>query len=132
MSLPKEFFEKLPLKRDEELRDMLANPADYLPEAIAAAQAEWDKRAISTEKLAEMEARTRVVESSTRDKAQESLSWCATLFAFVLAFGLWPVICAVYCYSRGYKRKAFSFISAMVVGLIFYGLLGVFYFSPPK
>lgn len=49
------FDERMARLSDEELYDVLANEADYLPEAIAAAKQEIQNRNLSSEKLAEFE-----------------------------------------------------------------------------
>ena len=43
MSLPRAFWEQLPLKTDAELYDMLAHQDDYQPEALTAAKEELRK-----------------------------------------------------------------------------------------
>lgn len=44
MPLPKEFWIKLPQRREEELYEMFSNPDDYLPEALDAAKEELIRR----------------------------------------------------------------------------------------
>jgi len=56
MKLPEEFWEQLPLRTDVELYDMLVHPEDYLPEALAAAKDELNKRDLAPERVAEIEA----------------------------------------------------------------------------
>lgn len=123
MPLPKDFWDKLPLRRDEELREMLAHPGSYQPEAIAAAQAEWDRRALPPEKVAELEIIDQAKEIIAHNIATEPLSWFWRICASIFFFSLWPFICAVYCHSRGYKRKAREFIWCAVAGLISFFLL---------
>jgi len=52
ISLPQDFWEQLPLRSDEELYEMLANQADYLPEAVSAAESELAKRNLPLERVA--------------------------------------------------------------------------------
>jgi hypothetical protein len=56
MSLPNDFWERLPLKTDAELYDMLAHQEGYLPEALAAAKDELSKRKLPPERVSQFEA----------------------------------------------------------------------------
>ncbi len=123
MTLPKEFWDKLPLRRDEELREMLRNPAGYQPEAIAAAQAEWERRGLPPERVADLELKDRAEALI----AQEPLSWAGRLFAFMFALTLWPIICALYYSGRGYKRKAREFLLSAAACIVTLFVLGVLF-----
>jgi hypothetical protein len=131
MSLPKDFWEKLPRRTDAELHEMLTHPDDYLPEALAAAKEEWAKRKHGPEKAAEIEVATQVRAATVEAKAQEPLNWPMRILTFALCFSIWPIVLAVYYHSRGYKRKASHCLWAMGAGLLWYLMLGIFYFREP-
>jgi hypothetical protein len=56
MALPKEFWEELPDRSDEELYGMLADSHAYLPEALSAAEAELEKRNLPPQFAADLQA----------------------------------------------------------------------------
>src|SRR5262249_13512125 len=56
MPLPKVFSEQLPQKTDLELYEVLRQPNDYLPEAVAAVKEEMRKRNLSSKNLQEVAA----------------------------------------------------------------------------
>jgi hypothetical protein len=54
MSIPDEFYNQLPQRTDEQLYDMLAQSADYLPEALEAARRELRKRRLPPERATQI------------------------------------------------------------------------------
>ncbi len=75
MSLPEAFREQLPQKTDLELYEVLCQPNDYLPEALAAVKEEMRKRNLSPNNLQEIAAaaaqsRKIAAQMETRDRQQ--------------------------------------------------------------
>ena len=124
-TLPKEFWEQLPLKTDAELYDILSHKEDYLPEAFAAAQDELSKRNLAPEKTAQLEAGVESQKASTDAKAQERLGWPMRIFIFIFFAGLLGAVLAVYYDTKGYKRKASDCWITMGVSLGFHLVVGV-------
>ncbi len=129
MTLPKEFWEQLPLKTDAELHDMLAHQDDYLPEALAAAKDELSKRNLAPETVARLEAAVQSQKVAAEARAQEPLSWPLRILIFVCCAGLLGALLAVYYDSKGYKQKASEcwIILCLSVGL--HLVLGVLLYS---
>jgi len=57
MKLPEDYQQAIRTMSDEQLDDMLAHEADYLPNAIAAAKAELSLRELAVDKQADAEVR---------------------------------------------------------------------------
>jgi len=125
MSLPKDFWEKLPLKTDAELYDMLAHQDDYLPEALAAAKDELSKRNLAPERVAQIEATVQSQIAATETKAQESLSWPMRIVIFIFCAGLFGALLAVYYDSKGYKKKASDCWITLGISIAFHLAAGV-------
>ena len=125
MSLPKDFLEHLPLKRDEELYDLLTHQDDYLPEAVAAARDELSKRNLAPEKVAQLEATVRSQDAAAETKAQERLSWPIRIFIFIFCAGLSGVLLAVYYDKEGYKKKATDCWITLGASILFHLVAGV-------
>ncbi len=106
MSLPKDFWEQLPVKADAELYDMLAHQEDYLPEALAAARDELSQRNLAPERVAQLEAGVRTQKAAAESKAQERLGWPLRIFIFIFFCGLLGAVLAVYYDNKGYKQKS--------------------------
>jgi phosphotransferase system glucose/maltose/N-acetylglucosamine-specific IIC component len=126
MPLPQGFLEQLPLKSDAELYDMLAHQDDYLPEALAAAKDELNKRNLAPERVAQIEATVQSQKAAAESKAQERLGWPMRIFIFLFCAGLVGAVLAVYYDSKGYNRKAADCWLAMGVSIAFYLAIGVF------
>ena len=126
MPLPQGFLEQLPLKSDAELYDMLAHQDDYLPEALAAAKDELNKRNLAPERVAQIEATVQSQKAVAESKAQERLGWPMRIFIFLFCAGLVGAVLAVYYDSKGYNRKAADCWLAMGVSIAFYLAIGVF------
>jgi hypothetical protein len=104
---PKEFFEKLPSRTNEELFDILAHPENYLPAAIEAANEEISRRGIEPEKRRAGAAEILSQEEAAKsDKLKQSLP----LWARILTVIFCPLLLAVILWgsyrSNGFKRKA--------------------------
>jgi hypothetical protein len=126
MTLPKDFWEQLPLKTDAELYGMLAHQEDYLPEALSAAKAELGKRNLSSDRATQLETGVQTEKAAADCKAQERLGWPMRFLIFILCAGAAGAILAVYYESKGYKGKARdSWIAAGIslVAHLFIGLL---------
>jgi len=106
MALPKDFGEQLPLKTDAELYDMLAHREDYLPEAVAAAEDELNRRNLAPAQIAQLEAKHQSENAAAEIKAQLPLGWPLRIFIFFFLCGIFGAILAVYYEKEGYKRKA--------------------------
>jgi hypothetical protein len=88
MALPQEFWSRLPLWRDEELFEALANPGDYLPEALAAVKDELANRNLPQETVEQREARSQRIAEEV--KANEPLTWRMRVIIFLL-LGVGPL-----------------------------------------
>ncbi len=105
-SLPRDFWEQLQSRSDQDLYEMLANEADYLPEAIAAAREELRKRNLTLEQVTQLQAVAQLEQASQKAKADEHLGWPMRILIFFLCAGLLGAVLAVYYESKGYKTKA--------------------------
>ena len=92
MSLPKDFWEKLQGRTDAELHDAIKNSKDYVPEAMEARRAEWNKRGLSDVRAQELEKVVEARVATDHAKADEPLSVSGHLFCLVTSLGLWPVV----------------------------------------
>ena len=106
MALPKDFWSRLPLREDHELYGMLAQPDDYLPEALAAAREELAKRKLAPERVAQLDARLESQKAVAQAHAQERLGWPMRILIFLFCAGLIGILLAAYYDSKGYKQKA--------------------------
>jgi hypothetical protein len=106
MTLPKDFWDQLPLKSDAELYDMLTHEQDYLPQALAAARQEIEKRSLAPARVAEFEAAVQSQKTVEVAKAEEPLGWPTRIFIFLLCAGIAGAILAAYYDNKGYKTKA--------------------------
>jgi hypothetical protein len=129
MTLPKDFWEQLPLKTDAELYDILAHQDDYLPEALAAARDELGKRNLTPDRVTQLEAEVQSQKAAADTKAQERLGWPMRIFIFFLCAGMAGAILAVYYESKGYKRKASDCWITLVVSIAFHLVAGVFLYA---
>ena len=129
MSLPKDFWEQLPLKTDAELYDLLAHQNDYLPQAVAAAKSELSKRNLAPERTAQLEAAVQSEHAAAETKAQERLGWPLRLLIFMFCAGMLGALLAVYYESKGYKRKASDCWITLGISAACHLIAGVFLFS---
>lgn len=125
MSLPKDFWEQLPLKTDAELYDVLAHEDDYLPEAVAAARDEMSKRKLAPERVAQLEAAVQSQNAEAETKAQERLSWPMRVLVFVFCAGIFGALLAAYYDNRGYKKKALDCWVTLGVSVAFHIVLTI-------
>ena len=129
MSLPEDFLGQLPSKSDAELYDMLAHEQDYLPEALAAARLELEKRKLAPERVAQLEAVVQSQTAAEEAKAGERLSWPMRILIFILCAGIAGAILAVYYESKGYKAKARDCWITLGVSLAVHVVLGALFYS---
>ena len=129
MTLPKDFWDQLPLKTDAELYDMLAHQEDYLPQALAAAKNELSKRNLAPERVAQLEAGVQTQTAVAETKAQERLGWPMRIFIFIFCAGLLGAVLAVYYDSKGYKRKATDCWVTLGISVAFHLLAGGFLYA---
>lgn len=118
MSLPKEFFEKLPEKADEDLYDMVVHPDDYTPEAIAAATEELRRRNLPPGRMAQLEAAAETQVEFEKNRADERLGWPMRILIFFFCVGFIGAFLAVYYESKGFKKKASDCWVAMGVSIV--------------
>lgn len=130
MPLPKEFFDRLPERTDADLVQMIAHSEQYVPEAIAAVEAEVAKRNLSLDGVRQAADRERSAlerERAERSAARavESLSWPLLWLIFFVPFGfgllgfLWMRSLS----SRGYDLKVKQIWMITLAGFIFWGLV---------
>jgi len=124
IALPKNFWEQLPLRSDEELYEVLANQADYLPEAVAAAEGELAKRNLPQDRVAQLKAAAQSQKMAVEAKATEPLSWPMRILIGLFCMGLSGIVLAIYFETRGYKRKAQDCLITLGVTLVAYVVLG--------
>jgi len=107
---PKEFFEKLPSRTDEELFDILAHSENYLPAAIEAANKEISRRGIEPEKGRAGAAEILSQEEAARSDRLKQSDDPLPLWARILTVVFCPLLLAVILWfsyrSNGFKRKA--------------------------
>lgn len=114
------FDERMAKLSDEELYDVLANEADYLPEAIDAAKKEIQNRNLSSEKLAEFETHVQEKQQAETEKAGLPLSWPIRIFMFLFPLGVAQILVSEYYRNQGYQRKAKECWTWMGYGILFY------------
>lgn len=105
MQLPTDFEKKLTLKTDEQLYDMLAHEEDYLPEALAAARAELQRRELDPARVTQLGRQTEAKLDEESRIANEPLSWPVRILMALLAFGIPQFVAAKAYEVSGYQRK---------------------------
>jgi hypothetical protein len=120
MTLPKAFWEQLPLKTDAELCDILAHQADYLPEALAEAGDECSRRNLAPERVSQVEAEVQSQMVAADATAQERLSWPMRIFLFLFCAGLFGLSLGLYYEVKGYKGKALDCWIILAAALSFH------------
>ena len=104
IALPRNFWERLPHTSDEALFEMLANEADYLPEAVAAAEGELAKRNLPLERVAQLKAAAHSQKLAEEAKAAEPLSWTMRI-AICLFCGFSGIVLASYFFQKDIRTK---------------------------
>jgi len=82
MSVPYDFEKTLTEKTDEELSDMLAHEADYLPEALVAVRLESQRRNLSPAQIAQLDMQSQAILAQEGQAARQPLSWPSNLLCF--------------------------------------------------
>ena len=121
MSLPKNFWDRLPLRTDADLLEMITHPADYEPEALEAIKAEWSKRNLPHERIVEVATDALAPDKAAAEtavKAREPLSWKVSAYCFIFGFTLLPVFAIGYYRAHGYRKKALEAGILMILGFI--------------
>jgi len=116
------FVEQMPRKSDEELFGILAHRDDYMPEAIAAAEQELNKRNIEPPKIAEFQTLAKEKKDEEDIISNEPLSWPIRIILFLFPVGIPQFILAEH-YRGKSKRKAEECWTWMVYGIIFYAAI---------
>jgi len=124
MTLPRDFWEQLPLKTDAELYDMLAHQEDYVPEALLAAKNELSKRNLSPETVVQLKTGSESQKAADEAKAQERLGWPIRIVIFIFCAGLLAILLAVYYDNKGYKKKASDCWITLVLSISFHLIVG--------
>ena len=124
MALPQEFWEQLPQKTDAELCDIVARREDYLPEALAAAEDELNKRNVAPARIAELKTAIEAQQSKDAAKALEPLGWPLRILIFLFCAGLLGGLLAAYYENHGYKKKATDCWITLGTSLLCHLLLG--------
>ena len=125
MSLPKDFWEQLPLKSDAELYDVLAHQEDYLPETVAATREEMLRRKLAPERVVQLEAAVQSQSAEAEAKAQERMGWPMRVLVFLFCAGIAGVLLAVYYSNQGYKKKASDCWMTLGLSVAVHVLLGI-------
>ncbi|MGZ3757134.1 MAG: hypothetical protein ACXVAY_11920 [Mucilaginibacter sp.] len=114
-------FDHVMSKRtDIELIKILNSPeGDYVPEAIEAAQREYNKRNLSTEQITVVEQELEQNQQANEVKANEKLSSNLKIFAFLFPGLLFIMFAGTYK-ADGYDRKAKELILSTFYGWGFY------------
>jgi len=103
---------------------MLANQADYLPQAVSAAEGELAKRNLPLERVAQLKAAAQSQKMAEEAKATEPLSWPMRILISLFCMGLSGIVLAIYFETRGYKRKARDCLITLGVTLVVCVVLG--------
>ncbi len=90
-------------KTDGQLYEVLAHAEDYVPQAIEAAQAEVQRRHLTPERGAQLEATAQAAKAEEGRKAEEPLPWVFRILLLLMP-GL-AVFCAAFYLSRGCHAK---------------------------
>ena len=120
MPLPTEFWHKLTQRSDKELYEMVTHAQDYLPEALEAIKGELNRRGLSHEQTAELEAVAQAQIIREEDKAREPLGWIVRILMLLM---VWPLIFVFYYGLTGQKRKAKECVIWVCYGLLLYLIL---------
>lgn len=92
IALPRDFWERLPLRSDEELYEVLANDGDYLPEALEVVKAELARRNLPMERAAQLEAAAQA-QKMAEAKVTKPLSWPMRIFICVFFIFVFLGLC---------------------------------------
>ena len=120
MPLPHDFEKTLTEKTDEQLYDMLAHADDYLPDALAAARSEIQRRNLDPNRVTQLEARAEAVHAQELHAADEPLQWPVRLVMSLLPLGVIQIVVAQSYRDRGYKRKQMECWEWMGYGVVFW------------
>jgi len=103
MWMTREFKTAVAAKTDGELYGMVAHAEDYVPEAIAAAQAEVQRRHLTPERGAQLEALAQAAKTEETRMAGEPLRWISRILLLLMP-GMVGFFAAYYL-SRGYDAR---------------------------
>jgi hypothetical protein len=120
MTKAEDFKNKMSELTDEELYEMIAQPEDYVADAIETAKEELKTRKLSPEKISEFERERKGKEQEMATIANAPLSWPMRILMFILSFGVLQAIIGEYYRNKGYERKHRECWTWMKYGLFFF------------
>ena len=103
MWMAREFKTAVAAKTDGQLYEVLAHAEDYVPEAIAAAHAEVQRRHLTPERGAQLEALAQAGKAEETRMAGEPLRWISRILLLLMP-GM-VVFFAAFYLSRGYHAR---------------------------
>jgi hypothetical protein len=114
------FESRLSAMSDRELLEMIAHGSDYLPEALAAANRELQRRRIDPSIASEVEAQLQDEFAITKARADRPLPWIWRLIFFLFPIGLVQLLIADRYGNKGFVRCRRECWSWTERGLLFY------------
>lgn len=126
MKLPPHFRTTLAECEDAQLYDMLAHQADYLPEALEAAQDELRSRDLSPGKAAKLKSGVQARVAAEKERNERPLNGFECALLAFCPIGILAIIFLTYLQSRGYERKLREAWPWMSVGMGLWGLVALF------
>jgi len=123
MKLPPDFQKSLVDKTDEELYAVLAEPQDYLSEALDAVQAELRRRDLPPERVTQVQRTIEAKRAEATRIAEMPLAGGVRLLIFLrICATIWLPL---YYQATGYKRKASESWKWLFYALLFWTSLGI-------
>ena len=123
MKLPPDFQKSLVGKTDEELYAVLAEPQDYLPEALDAVQAELRHRDLPNERVTQVQSTIEAKRAEATRIAEMPLAGTMRLLIFLgICATIWLPL---YYRATGYKRKASERWKWLFYAVLFWTGLGI-------
>lgn len=113
------FEQVMSKKSDEELLRILSQPEDYQPPALEAAQNEFGKRGLPTDRIEIIRQQAEQRLKAKEVKANQSLETHWKIVAFTLPTLIHIVFSAVFK-ANGYDRKTREFVRWTLFGFCFY------------
>ena len=123
MKLPPDFQKSLAGKTEEELYAVVAEPQDYLPEALEAVQAELRRRDLPKERVMQVQSTLEAKRAEATRIAEMPLAGEMRLLIFLgMCATIWLPL---YYQATGYKRKASESWKWLFYAFLFWIGLGI-------
>ncbi len=120
-----DFKNEMANRTDEELIGILTvSRKDYLPEALEAAEIEFNKRNIQKERITALTEKVGQDEEIRTQRSNEPLNVLIKIGTFLFPMLLTIILSGLYK-SKGYDRKASELVTWTILGICFYIVVGI-------